>query len=259
MVEFPRFRRRNKMSGHSKWKTIQRRKTAQDAKRGKVFTRHVKEITVAARTGGGVPENNPRLRTAIAAAKAENVPAENIKRAIQRGTGELPGVNYEEVTYEGYAPGGVAVLVEALTDNKNRTLPEIRHIFEKAGGNLGQDGCVSWMFQKKGLILIDSSASTEERLMEIALDAGAEDLKAEKDYFEIHTLPENFEQVKAKIEEAKIPMLSAEIEMVPQQTIRVEGKVAQQVLRFMDTIEDHDDVQNFYSNFEMDDAELAGS
>lgn len=245
------------MSGHSKWHSIKHKKAIVDAKRGNVFTKIIKEITVAARIGGGNPDMNPRLRTAIAKGKSENMPNDNISRAIKKGTGELPGVNYEEYIYEGYGPAGVAVLVEVLTDNKNRTVSEIRHVFSKHNGNMGEAGCVGWMFEKKGVILIDCSQIDEERLMEIVLDAGAEDIVTEGDEYEVTTLPENFEEVRSALETQNIEMSMNEISMVPQNTIKLEGKEAHQMLTLMEILEEHDDVQNVYANFDIPDEVLA--
>ena len=242
------------MSGHSKWATTKHKKAATDAKRGKIFTKITKEITVAAKLGGGDADGNPRLRTAVAKAKSVSMPAENIKRAIQKGTGELPGVSYEEVTYEGYGPNGVAIIVEVLTDNRNRTVSEIRNIFSKAGGNMGEAGCVSWMFHKKGYIVVARAKADEEKLMSLALDAGAEDLQTEDDNFVITTPPNDFEKVKKALEDAGIPLDLAEVTMVPQTYVTIEGeKVAGQMLRLMEAIEDNDDVQNVYANFDIPD------
>ena len=240
------------MSGHSKWATTKHKKAATDAKRGKIFTKITKEITVAAKLGGGDPDGNPRLRTAVAKAKSVSMPAENIKRAIQKGTGELPGVSYEEITYEGYGPNGVAIIVEVLTDNRNRTVSEIRNIFSKSGGNMGEAGCVSWMFHKKGYIVVARAKADEEKLMSLALDAGAEDLQTEDDNFVITTPPNDFEKVKKALEDAGIPLDLAEVTMVPQTYVTIEGeKVAGQMLRLMEAIEDNDDVQNVYANFDI--------
>jgi len=241
------------MSGHSKWSTIKHKKGAADAKRGKIFTKLIKEITVAARMGGGDPEANPRLRKAINDAKAQNMPKDNLERAIKKGTGDLEGVEYEELTYEGYGPGGVAVLVECLTDNKNRTVADVRYIFSKAGGNIGTDGCVSWMFDKKGLISVDKEIADEDTLMEIALEAGAEDVKDEGDCFEVITDPADFDTVKEAIEAASIKYQVAEVTMIPQTQTRVEGKEAEQMIKFMDAMDDCDDIQKFYSNAEIPD------
>jgi len=242
------------MSGHSKWSTIKRKKGALDAKRGKIFTKLIKEITVAARMGGGDPESNPRLRTAIAAAKAENMPKDNIERAIKKGTGELEGTQYEELTYEGYGPGGVAVLVEVLTDNKNRSIAEIRHIFSKHGGNLGENGCVSWMFDKKGLLVFSKDQVSEDDVMAVALEAGADDIKETEKEYEVIVDPSEFETVKEAFDKAGIPYLVAEISMVPQNTIALEGKDAEKMLKLMDALEDSDDVQNAYANFDISEA-----
>ncbi len=242
------------MSGHSKWSTIKRKKGALDAKRGKIFTKLIKEITVAARMGGGDPESNPRLRTAIAAAKAENMPKDNIERAIKKGTGELEGTQYEELTYEGYGPGGVAVLVEVMTDNKNRSIAEIRHIFSKHGGNLGENGCVSWMFDKKGLLVFSKDQVSEDDVMAVALEAGADDIKETEKEYEVIVDPSEFETVKEAFEKAGIPYLVAEISMIPQNTIALEGKDAEKMLKLMDALEDSDDVQNAYANFDISEA-----
>ena len=240
------------MSGHSKWATTKHKKAATDAKRGKIFTKITKEITVAAKLGGGDADGNPRLRTAVAKAKSVSMPAENIKRAIQKGTGELPGVSYEEITYEGYGPNGVAVIVEVLTDNRNRTVSEIRNIFSKAGGNMGETGCVSWMFHKKGYIVVARAKSDEEKLMSLALDAGAEDMQTEDDNFVITTAQSDFEKVKKALEDAGIPLEVAEVTMVPQTYVKIDGeKVAGQMMRLMEAIEDNDDVQNVYANFDI--------
>jgi YebC/PmpR family DNA-binding regulatory protein len=246
------------MSGHSKWSTIKHKKGAADAKRGKIFTRLIKEITVAARMGGGDPAANPRLRTAVLAAKSENMPKDNIERAIKKGTGELEGVNYEEVIYEGYGPGGAAVLVESLTDNKNRAVADIRHIFSKAGGSLGENGCVAWMFDLKGYIAVERSLVDEEVLMETAIDAGAEDVREDDANFEIITAPGDFENVKAAVEEASIPCIVAEITMLPQSNANLEGHEAEQMLRLMETLEDCDDVQKVHTNADIPD-ELVNS
>jgi YebC/PmpR family DNA-binding regulatory protein len=241
------------MSGHSKWSTIKHKKGAADARRGKIFTKLIKEITVSARLGGGDPAANPRLRSAIAAAKAENMPKENIERAIKRGTGELEGTVYEEAIYEGYGPGGVAVLVESLTDNRNRTVADIRHLFSKYAGSLGEAGCVAWMFDKKGFIAVDKKLVDEEKLMEIALEAGAEDIREGQSEFEVITSPSNFEGVKKALEENRIPMILAEITMVPKTTVKLDKEKAQQMLKLMDVFEDNDDVQHVYANFDISD------
>ena len=237
------------MSGHSKWSTIRHKKAAQDAKRGKIFTKLIKEITVAARMGdSGDIETNPRLRTAVMAARAENMPKENIERAIKKGTGELEGVNYEESVYEGYGPGGAAVLIESLTDNKNRAVADIRHIFSKNGGNLGENGCVAWMFDKHGYFVIAKSAADEERLMEVALEAGAEDIREDGERFEVLCEPEAFEAVKAALEAATITSEAAEVTMLPQTNVVLAGKEAEQMLRLMDMLDDCEDVQKVYTN-----------
>ena len=242
------------MSGHSKWSSIKHKKGAADAKRGKIFTKLIKEITVAARMGGsGDPDANPRLRTAILAAKAENMPKDNIERGIKKGTGELEGVDYEENTYEGYGPGGAAVLLESLTDNKNRAVADIRHIFAKCGGNLGENGCVSWMFDKKGYIVVERSAIDEESLMEMALEAGAEDVREDDSNFEVITAPEDFEAVKAAIDGKKIPYLDAEVTMLPQTATSLQGKEADQMIRLMDMLDDCEDVQKVYTNADIPD------
>lgn len=244
------------MAGHSKWAQIKRKKAAQDQKRGKIFTKLIREIMIAARLGGGNPENNPRLRAAIAAAKAENMPKENIERAIKKGIGELEGSRLEEVIYEGYGPGGVAVLIEAMTDNRNRTTAEIRHIFARVGGNLGASGCVSWLFHKKGIISVKKGEVPEERLIEIATEAGAEDIKEGESDYEILTAPEDFEKVLEALKAANIPCQSAEITMYPQTTVKLEGKEAEQMLKLMELLEDHDDVQRVYANFDISEATM---
>jgi YebC/PmpR family DNA-binding regulatory protein len=240
------------MSGHSKWATIKHKKGALDAKRGKIFTNLIKEITVAAKAGGGDPDGNPRLRTAILAAKAENMPQENIKRAIQRGTGELEGVNYEEIKFEGYGPGGVAIIVDVLTDNRNRAVSEIRHAFSKHGGNLGESGSVRFMFSKKGLIAIEKSAASEEQLMDIVLEHGGEDLNDEGDTWEILTDPASYDAVLAAVNAAGIPTVMSEVTMVASTYTKLEGNAAGQMLRLLEALEDCDDTQNVYSNFDMD-------
>jgi len=240
------------MSGHSKWATIKHKKGALDAKRGKIFTRIIKEITIAAKGGGGDPDGNPRLRGAIAAAKAENMPQDNIKRAIQKGTGELEGASYEEITYEGYGPGGVAILVDVLTDNKNRAASEIRHAFSKNGGNLGTPGSVSHMFTKKGVIVVEKSAADEDKITEIVLDAGAEDLSDEGENWEIITSPKDYEAVVEALKAAKIKPEHAEVTMIASTYTKLEGAQAAAMLRLLDVIEDLDDTQNLYSNFDMD-------
>jgi YebC/PmpR family DNA-binding regulatory protein len=240
------------MSGHSKWSTIKRKKGKADAARGKVFTKLIKELTVAAREGGGDREGNPRLRSAVQAAKAANMPAANIDKAIKKGTGELPGVSYEQVSYEGYGPGGVAVLVETLTDNKNRAVSDIRHLFSKHGGNLGEVGCVGWMFERRGIIQVEKGKSDEDQLLEIALEAGAQDMTTEEDYFEIVTPFEKFDTVKSALDEKSVSYSQAELTMVPQTTIKLEGRQAEQMLKLMEELEDHDDVQKVYANFDID-------
>jgi len=241
------------MSGHSKWASIKHKKGAVDAKRGKVFTKLIKEITVATRMGGKDPEANARLRAAIAAAKAENMPKENIERGIKKGTGELEGSTYEEAMYEGYGPGGVAVLVEVLTDNRNRAVAEVRHLFERHGGSLGAAGCVAWMFSQKGLIVLPKDQTDEEKLFEVALEAGAEDIKEEEKEFEVITEPSLFEQVKTAIEHTGLTYALAEITMIPQTTTTLEGKNAQQMLTLMELLEDNDDVNHVYANFDIPD------
>ena len=236
------------MSGHSKWSSIKHKKAATDAKRGKIFTKLIKEITVAARMGGGDDSANPRLRTAILAAKSENMPKDNIERAIKKGTGELEGVNYEESIYEGYGPGGAAVLVESLTDNKNRTVADIRSIFGKNGGSLGENGCVAWMFDKKGYIVVESQAVDEDTLMEVALEAGAEDIREDDGNFEVISAPGDFEAIKEAIDKASIPYVVAEVTMLPQNTTSLTGKAAEQMVRLVDLLEDCDDVQKVYNN-----------
>ncbi len=244
------------MSGHSKWATIKHKKGAADARRGKVFTRLIKEITVAARLGGGDADSNPRLRTAVAAAKAENMPADNIKRAIQKGTGELPGASYEEGVYEGYGPGGVAMMLEVTTDNKNRTTSEIRHIFSKHGGNLGELGCVAWMFTKRGYIVVEKEKADEEKLLDLVTDAGAEDMRDDGSSWEIISAPENFQQVVDRLKGAEIEPSAAEVSMVPQTYVKLTGKQADQMLRLVEELEDHDDVSHVYANFDIEESEL---
>ncbi|MGA3137129.1 MAG: YebC/PmpR family DNA-binding transcriptional regulator [Terracidiphilus sp.] len=239
------------MSGHSKWATIKHKKGALDAKRGKIFTRIIKEISIAAK-GGGDPDGNPRLRTAILAAKAENMPQENIKRAIQRGTGELEGVNYEEIKFEGYGPGGVAIIVDVLTDNRNRAVSEIRHAFAKNGGNLGESGSVRFMFAKKGLIAVEKSAASEEQLLDIVLEHGGEDLNDEGDTWEIVTDPASYEAVAKAVKAAGIPTVMSEVTMVASTYTKLEGTAAHQMIRLLEALEECDDTQNVYSNFDMD-------
>ena len=242
------------MSGHSKWHSIRHKKGAVDAKRGKIFGRLIKELMVAARMGGGDPSANPRLRQAIASAKAENMPKDNIERAIKRGTGELDGVNYEEFIYEGYAPGGVAVLVEIMTDNKNRAAADVRYIFSKGGGSLGEAGCVAWMFDKKGLIVFDQELVNEDEILEVALEAGADDVVASEDQFEVHTDLTAFESVKQAFDDLELRYAMAEITMLPKNTVEIDDEsLAVQVLKLMEAIEDSDDVQKVYANFDIPD------
>jgi YebC/PmpR family DNA-binding regulatory protein len=244
------------MSGHSKWATIKHKKGAADAKRGKIFTKLIKEIAVAARIGGGDPDANSRLRTAIADAKAVNMPADNIKRAIQRGTGELPGVQYEEIVYEGYGPSGVALIMEIATDNRNRTLAELRHILSKHGGNLGETGCVTWIFNKRGYIVVEKSKAEEDTLLELITEAGADDMREDGENWEIFSPVENFQQVVDALNNAGITPTVAQLSMVPQTQVKVSGKPADQVLRLMDELDEHEDVQHVYANFDIEDAEL---
>lgn len=241
------------MSGHSKWSSIKHKKGAADARRGKIFTKLIKEITVAARMGGGDPDGNPRLRSAIAAAKAENMPKENIDRGIKKGTGELEGVTYEEASYEGYGPGGVAVLIDCLTDNKNRTVSDIKHLFERHGGNLGEPGCVSYLFDQKGVISFEKDKVDEEALFNLALEAGADDVNEEETEFEVITSPSNFEPVRKAIDEAGLSYTYSEVTRVPKTTVKVEGKKAQQMVSLMQGLEDHDDVSHVYANFDIAD------
>lgn len=239
------------MSGHSKWSTIRRKKEKVDAQRGKIFSKLIKELTVAARIGGGDPDGNPRLRAAILAAKSANMPAENIDRAIKKGTGELPGITFEETQYEGYGPGGVAILVEVATDNKNRTTSEIRHLFSKNGGTLGAQGCVAWMFDSRGVIIIDENKYDEDTIISLALEAGADDVKTEDGAYEIVTQVTNFEKVKNVFAENNVVYESAELTKVPQSFIKLEGKQAEQMLRLITSVEEHDDVQHVYANFDI--------
>jgi len=249
------------MSGHSKWATIKRKKAATDSARGRLFTRLIKEITIAARNGGGNLDGNPRLRLAIQTAKTNNMPADNIKRAIQKGTGELPGVAYEEITYEGYGPSGAAILVDVVTDNANRTVSEIRHIFSRNNGNLGQSGSVAWIFHKKGHIVIPSTGQkkplSEDDILGVILDAGADDLQADGGTFSVMTAPPAFEAVKKALEDTGIVLETASLQMIPQNTVKVTGKDAENLMKLMDALEEHDDVQNVSSNFDIDDKELA--
>ena len=247
------------MSGHSKWHSIKHKKGALDAKRGKLFTKFIKEITVAARTGGGDPDANARLRKAILDAKSGNMPNDTIDRAIRRGTGEEEGVNYEEITYEGYGPGGVALLIQSMTDNRNRTVAEIRHLFSKNGGNLGESGSVGWMFEKKGYIVISKSDKSEEELFDLVIEAGADDLRDDEDNFEIITSPEAFEAVQAAVKGAGIEPQVAEVEFVPQNYIKLEGSDARQMLKLMEALEDHDDVQKVSANFDISEADMAAA
>src|SRR6266545_3374512 len=245
---------REHMSGHSKWSTIKHKKGAADAKRGRLFTKLIREITMSARLGGGSAESNPRLRKAIEDAKAVNMPAENIKRAVQRGTGELPGVTYEEVTFEGYGPGGVAILIEAMTDNKNRTLPEIRTIFSKHGGNLGESGSVKFLFQKKGYITIEKDKASEDAVMEAAIEAGADDVSSEGDQHEIQTAPESLAAVKESLEKKGLPVSVAELSMIPTTEVKLDQRKADQMMKLMEALEDHEDVQQVWANFDFEEA-----
>ncbi|MEE9292483.1 MAG: YebC/PmpR family DNA-binding transcriptional regulator [Acidobacteriota bacterium] len=244
------------MSGHSKWHSIKHKKGATDAKRGRVFTRIMKEMTVAARIGGGDPDANPRLRTVLLAARAANMPKDNIERAIKKGTGELPGVNYEEIFYEGYGPGGVALYISALTDNRNRTLPEIRHLFAKYGGNLGESNCVGWMFEQKGYVVIDKNAAGEEVLLDLVLEAGGDDVRDDGANWEVLTPPDRLEDVKEALKAKGIPSTTSELSMVPKTSVKVEGKKARQLLTMMEALEDHDDIQNVWANFDIDESEI---
>lgn len=246
-----------KMSGHSKWHSIKYKKTAQDAKRGKIFTKIIRELAVAARIGGGDPDANPRLRKAVSDAKAVNMPSDNIKRAIMKGTGQLEGVNYEEITYEGYGPGGVAIYVEVLSDNKNRTVSELRHVFSRNGGNIGESGCVSWMFKRKGYVVVEQSKASEDKLLDVILEAGAEDLREDGSNYEIFTPPENYEAVVNALKEHNIELAASNLGYIPQNYVKLEGKQAQQLLRLMEELEDHDDVQNVWANFDIDEEEIA--
>jgi YebC/PmpR family DNA-binding regulatory protein len=247
------------MSGHSKWHSIKHKKGALDAKRGKLFTKFIKEITVAARTGGGDVEGNARLRKAIFDAKAGNMPNDTIDRAVRRGTGEEEGVNYEEITYEGYGPGGVALLIQSLTDNRNRTVAEIRHAFSKNGGNLGEAGSVGWMFEKKGYIVVDKAAKPEDELFELAIEAGADDLRDDEENFEIITSPDTFDSVLSAVKAAGIEPQMAEVEMVPQTYVKLAGQDARQMLKLMEALEDHDDVRKVSANFDISEADMAAA
>jgi YebC/PmpR family DNA-binding regulatory protein len=247
------------MSGHSKWHTIKHKKGAADAKRGKIFTRIIKELTVAARNGGGDANSNPRLRTVIAEAKSVNMPADNIKRAIQRGTGELPGVSYEEITYEAYGPGGVAIMIEVLTDNKNRTVGEMRHALSKYGGNLGEANSVAWMFEKKGYIVVEKSKADEDKLMSAVIDAGADDMRDDEDNWEIVTPPEAYDSVLEAVKALGIEPAASEIAMLPQNYIKLEGKSAQQMVKLMDVLEDHEDTKKVWTNADIEEKEIEAS
>lgn len=247
------------MSGHSKWHTIKHKKGAADAKRGKIFTRIIKELTVAARNGGGDPATNPRLRTIIADAKSVNMPADNIKKAIQRGTGELPGVSYEEITYEGYGPGGAAVIIETLTDNKNRTVGELRHLLEKYNGNLGSSNSVAWMFEKKGYIVIEKAAADEEKLLNTALEAGADDMRDDGDNWEVLSDPSVFEAVREAVKGIGVEPASAQVAMLPQNYVKLQGKEASQMVKLMDVLDEHDDVKQVWSNFDIEEKEIEAS
>ncbi|HYU80264.1 MAG TPA: YebC/PmpR family DNA-binding transcriptional regulator [Vicinamibacterales bacterium] len=247
------------MSGHSKWHTIKHKKGAADAKRGKVFTRIIKELTVAARNGGGDPGSNPRLRTVIADAKSVNMPADNIKKAIQRGTGELPGVTYEEITYEGYGPGGAALIIETMTDNKNRTVGEIRHLLEKHNGNLASSNSVAWMFSKKGYVVVEKKAADEEKLLSVALDAGADDLADDGDTWEITSSPSSFESVRDAVKALGVEPATAQVAMIPQNYVKLEGREASQMIKLMEILEEHDDVQHVWSNFDISEKEIEAS
>lgn len=244
------------MSGHSKWATTKHKKAAIDSKRGKIFTKVIKEITVAARVGGGDQDGNARLRTAVQKAKESNMPADNIKKAIQKGTGELPGVTYEEAVFEGYGTGGVAILVSIMTDNRNRTVPEIRHMFSKHGGNMGEAGCVSWMFDKKGYIVVEGGKVDEEKLMSLIVEAGAEDMRRDGDNFEVITAPGDLENVKKTIEDGGITVALSEVTMLPQNYMELDDRSAMQVLKLIEALEDNDDVQNVYSNLNVRDEVL---
>jgi YebC/PmpR family DNA-binding regulatory protein len=245
------------MSGHSKWHSIKHKKGAIDAKRGRMFTKVIKEITIAARIGGGDPDGNPRLRKAVADAKELNMPADNIKRAIMKGTGELEGGQLDELTYEGYGPSGVAMIVQVVTDNRNRTVSEIRHVFSKNGGNMGEAGSVAWMFSKKGYIAVEKAKADEEALMTLAIDAGADDFASDESNYEIYTTPESFDGVLTAVKKKGIEPMTAEISMIPQNYVKVEGKAAQQVVKLMEALDEHDDVQHVYANFDIEESELA--
>jgi len=245
------------MSGHSKWHSIKHKKAAQDSKRGKLFTKIIRELSVAARLGGGEPDTNPRLRKAIADAKTVNMPADNIKRAIMKGTGQLEGVSYEEIAYEGYGAGGVAIYVEVLSDNKNRTISELRHVFSKNNGRIGESGCVAWMFKRKGYIVIEKEKASEDDLLNVILDSGAEDLREDGSNYEVFTPPENYETVVNALKEHNIELAASNLGYIPQNYVKLEGKQAQQLLRLMEELEDHDDVQHVWANFDIDEEEIA--
>jgi YebC/PmpR family DNA-binding regulatory protein len=247
------------MSGHSKWHTIKHKKGAADAKRGKIFTRLIKELTVAARAGGGDPDMNPRLRTIVAEAKANNMPRENIERAIRRGTGEEPGVSYDEIMYEGYGPGGVALMIQTLTDNKNRTVGEIRHLLGKYNGNLAAENSVAWMFSRKGQVIVEKDRADEETLLNAALEAGADDMSDDGSAWEIVSAPESFEAVREAIKQLGLEPASAEVAMIPQNYVKLTGKDAQQMLRLMEALDDHDDVQHVWANFDIEEKEIEAS
>jgi YebC/PmpR family DNA-binding regulatory protein len=258
VLEFTRIRvKGEKMSGHSKWHSIKHKKAAHDAKRGKIFTKIIRELSVAARVGGGDPEANPRLRKVINEARSVNMPADNIKRAIMKGTGQLEGISYEEITYEGYGPGGVAIYVEVLSDNKNRTVSELRHIFSKNNGRIAESGCVAWMFQRRGYIVVEKAKASEDRLLEIILEAGAEDLSEDGSNYEIFTPPENLEAVIDALKKQNIELAASSLAYVPKNYVKLEGKQAQQQLRLMEELEDHDDVQHVWANFDIDEEEIA--
>ncbi len=244
------------MSGHSKWASIKHKKAATDAKRGRMFTRLIREISIAARMSGGDPDSNPRLRTAISAAKAENMPAENIKRAVKKGTGELPGVVFEEASFEGYGPGGVALMLEVTTDNRNRTVAEIRHLLSKHGGSMGENGCVSWMFNKKGYVVVPREGVDEEKLMSLVLEAGAEDMSEDGSRWEIFSSPKAHPQVVQAIQDGNFKVEFSEVAMIPQSQVKLTGKPAQQMLKMIEELEDHDDIQNVYANFDIDESEM---
>lgn len=245
------------MSGHSKWNSIKHKKAAQDAKRGKMFTKIIRELSIAARLGGGDPDTNPRLRQAISEAKGVNMPSDNIKRAILKGTGQLEGINYEEITYEGYGPGGVAIYVEVLSDNKNRTVSELRYIFSKNNGRIGESGCVAWMFTRKGYIVVEQAKASEDELLDVVLEAGADDLKEDGSNYEIFTPPENHEEVVNALNEHNIDLAVSNVGYIPQNYVKIEGKQAQQLLRLMEELEDNDDVQHVWANFDIDEEEIA--